>query len=157
MIVERLLPTAACLFLVLLAGCAATIPVPTTVEAPGMPNPELALQASMQHVDAEMAELGQLSPTVTQEEQPVMPDSLQRIVSFAWDGPLDGAVAKLAASVGYTFYTTGPTNQKPLSVSIQIGSVPVYQVFQALGEEAGTAATVEIDPQHHQIQVIHHV
>lgn len=141
----------------LLAGCASTIPVPTTVVTPGMPNPELALQRSMQHVDAEMAELGQLSPSAERFSQPVLPAPLQRIVSFAWKGPLDNGVAKLAASIGYTFYTTGPTNEQPLDVAIQIASVPVYQVFQVLGEEAGTRATVRLDPQHHQVEVIHHV
>ena len=39
---------------------------------------------------------------------------------------------------------------------INIGHL-VYQVFEALGAEAGTRATVQVDPQHHQVQVIHHV
>ena len=98
----------------LAAGCAGVNPVPTTVAIPGMPNPEEALRQSMQHVDAEMAELGQLSPTVARQLQPVMPADLQRIVSFEWNGPLDQAVAKLAASIGYTFYTTAPANAQPL-------------------------------------------
>jgi len=141
----------------LLPGCATVTPVPTTVAMPGMPNPELALQQSIHHVDAEMAELGQLTPSMTQVDQPALPEDLRRTVSFTWDGPLDAGVAKLAASIGYTFYTTGPASQLPLSVAIQISSVPVYQVFQALGEEAGAQATVQLDPQHHQVQVIHHV
>ncbi len=141
----------------LLAGCASVTPVPTTVEMPGMPNPEAALQQSMQHVDAEMAELGGMSPVATQLAESVVPEDLQRTVSFAWNGPLDAAVAKLATSVGYTFFTSGPASQKPLNVVIQISSVPAYRVFQALGEEAGSLATVQIDPQHHQVEVIHHV
>ena len=56
----------------LTAGCAGVTPVPTTVGVPGMPNPEEALQQSMQHVDAEMAELGRLSPMVARQMQPVM-------------------------------------------------------------------------------------
>ena len=68
-----------------------------------------------------------------------MPEDLQRIVSFTWNGPLDQAVAKLAQSIGYTFYTTAPPNAQPLDGRDQIASVPAYQVFQALGEEAGTA------------------
>ncbi len=140
-----------------LSGCASVTPVPTTVDVPGMPNPEAALQQSINHVDAEMAELGQLRPSVTQVDQPVIPEDLRRTVTFAWNGPLDAGVAKLAASIGYIFYTTGPASQQPLNVSIQISSVPVYQVFRALGDEAGTQATVQIDPQHHQVQVIHHV
>jgi defect-in-organelle-trafficking protein DotD len=141
----------------LLAGCATVFPVATTVEMSGMPNPEMALQQSIRHVDAEMAELGEMSPTLTQVAEPIVPDDLRRTVSFSWNGPLDEGVAKLAASIGYTFYTSGPATQKLLTVAIEISAVPVYRVFQALGEEAGTQATVQIDPHHHQVQVIHHV
>jgi len=141
----------------LLAGCGTVTPVPTTVAMAGMPNPEAALRQSMQHVDAEMAQLGQMStPPVRSAAQPLIPEDLQRPVSFAWNGPLDAGVAKLAASIGYTFYTTGPAIQQPANVSVRTSSVPVYQVFQALGEQAGVQATVQIDPQHHQVQVIHH-
>jgi defect-in-organelle-trafficking protein DotD len=143
---------------ILVSGCASVTPVPTTVATPGMPNPEEALRQSMQHVDAEMAQLGQMSPAAVQvAQQNVVPEDLQRTVTFTWNGPLDAGVAKLAASIGYTFYTTGPSTQQPLNVAIAISSVPVFRVFQALGEEAGTQATVQIDPQHHQVQVIHHV
>jgi len=142
----------------LLTGCATVHPVPTTVVTPGMPNPEEALRASMRHVDAEMAELGQLTPSaVTASAEPVIPEDLQRIVSFSWNGTLDQAVAKVAQSIGYTFYTTAPLGAKPVNVAIELNSVPAYQVLQALGEEAGARATVEVDPLHHQVQVIHHV
>ena len=143
----------------LLAGCAASVhPVPTTVVTPGMPNPEEALLSGMQRVNAEMAELGQLTPTpVTASAGQVIPEDLQRVVSFSWNGPLDQAVAKVALSIGYTFYTTAPPDTKPVTIAIQLNSVPAYQVFQALGEEAGALATVEVDPLHHQVQVIHHV
>ena len=152
------LPVAPALICALLAaGCAGVNPVPTTVAVSGMPNPEEALQQSMQHVDAEMAELGRLSPTVARQVQPVVPADLQRLVSFEWSGPLDQGVAKLAASIGYTFYTTAPANSQPLDVAIRLSSVPAYQVFQTLGAEAGTRATVQVDPLHHQVQVIHHV
>ena len=79
----------------LLAGCATVVPVPTTVEMPGMPNPEAALQQSIHHVDAEMAELGEMSPTMTRVAEPIVPEDLQRTVSFSWNGPLDAGVAKL--------------------------------------------------------------
>jgi defect-in-organelle-trafficking protein DotD len=142
-----------------LAGCAAPVhPVLTTVETPGMPNPEIALQKSMQDVDVEMAELGQLTPAPTTPfSTPVLPEPLQKTVSFSWNGPLDKAVANLAQSVGYTFHVTAPPNAQPVNVTINISSVPAYQVFQALGEEAGTKATVEVDPLHRQVEVIHHV
>ncbi len=88
---------------------------------------------------------------------PLVPEDLQRTVSFNWSGPLDKGVAKLAASIGYTFFTTGPAGAQEVPVAVQIQSVPVLQVFQALGEQAGANATVEVDPIHHSVQVIHHV
>jgi defect-in-organelle-trafficking protein DotD len=142
---------------IVLAGCAGTIPVPTTVATTGMPNPEAALVQSMQHVDAEMAKLGQLTRSDASASGPIVPAELQRVVSFEWNGPLDKAAAKLAASIGYTFHTAGPAGQQPLVVAIQLSSVPVYDVFQALGQEAGDRATVAVDPLHHQVQVLHHV
>lgn len=143
----------------LLAGCAAPLhPVPTTVASAGMPNPETALQKSMTDVDSEMAELGQMDPnTVAATPAPtVLPDPLQKTVSFTWNGPLDQAVSKVALSVGYTFYVTAPQNAQPINVSISVSSETAYQVLQALGTQAGTKATVEVDPLHHQVQVIHH-
>ena len=44
-----------------------------------------------------------------------------------------------------------------MNIAIQLNSVPAYQVFRALGEEAGALATVAVDPLHHQVQVIHYV
>ena len=140
----------------LLAGCAVQ-PVPTTVDVAGMPNPEEALRRSMQHVDAEMAQLGQLTPLPVSVTQPVVPEDLQRIVSFKWNGSLDEGVAKLAQSIGYTFYTTAPANSKPVAVTVEVSSVPAFRVFQTLGEQAGSQATVQVDPLHHQVEVIHHV
>ena len=66
------------------AGCATVTPVPTTVDVAGMPNPEMALQKSMQHVDAEMSiSPGRvrstrglpnwLSPTATHFSRPSLP------------------------------------------------------------------------------------
>jgi len=139
-----------------LAGCARVYPVPTDVAVPGMPNPEVALQQSMSTVAAEMEKLGQLGPAATVRAEPVVPADLQRIVSFQWNGPLDQGVAKLAQSIGYTFTLTTPPGVVPLPVSINVASVPVYQVFRTLGEQAGTKATVQVDPLHHQVEVIYH-
>src|SRR5271157_312808 len=139
-----------------LAGCARVYPVPTDVAVPGMPNPEVALQQSMSTVAAEMEKLGQLGPAATATAEPVVPADLQRIVSFQWNGPLDQGVAKLAQSIGYTFTLTTPPGVVPLPVSINVASVPVYQVFRTLGEQAGTKATVQVDPLHHQVEVIYH-
>ena len=141
----------------LLAGCASTIPVPATVAMPGMPNPEEALRQSMTHVDAEMAQLGVMAPGASVAlALPALPEDLQRIVSFKWSGSLDQGVARLAQSIGYSFFTTAPADAQPVNVVIDISSVPAYQAFRTLGQQAGTLATVQVDPIHHQVQVIHH-
>jgi defect in organelle trafficking protein DotD len=151
--------TAPALLAILLAGCAHTRPVPTTVVTGGMPNPEVALRQSMQRVDAEMAELGTMQAPIRTAAavEPVAPADLQRIVNFRFSGPLDRAVAKLALSIGYTFYTTVPPNAADIMVSVQVQGVPAVQVFRVLGDQAGTRATVQVDPLHHQVWVIHHV
>ena len=144
----------------LLSGCAHVDPVPTDVAVPGMPNPEVALKQSMGNVAAEMAELGRIGPVgiaSVERAEPVMPADLQRIVSFQWNGPLDQGVAKLAQSIGYTFTLTLPAGVQPFPVSINVSSVPAYQVFRTLGEQAGTKATVQVDILHHQVEVIYHV
>jgi defect-in-organelle-trafficking protein DotD len=158
-LMEMLSSIASVVAAALLAGCANVFPVPTTVVTAGMPNPEQALQDSMQHVDAEMAELGTMGSSYAQAAlaSPVVPEDLQRIVSFTWSGSLDKGVAKLAQSIGYTFYTTAPPGTPPLDVTVQIQSAPAVQVFKAFGDQAGTRATVEVDPLHHQVQVFHHV
>ena len=109
------------------------------VATPGMPNPEIALQQSIQHVDAEMAELGQLTPASISGSQPVMPEDLQRVVTFKWSGSLDQGVAKLAQSVGYVLRHV-PAWRSASSSHGRMANVPAYEVFKALGEEAGTRA-----------------
>ena len=138
------------------AGCATVTPVPTTVDVAGMPNPEMALQKSMQHVDAEMSQLGGLSSRSVAFIQPAEPAPLERTVDFTWSGPLDAGVAKLAQSVGYTFFTTKSPAEPGISVSITVRGVTAIDAFRALGERAGSAATVEVDPIHHSVQVTHH-
>ena len=138
------------------AGCSTLTPVPTTVDVTGMPNPEIALQKSMQHVDAEMAQLGGLSARPASFIQPAAPAPIERTVDFTWSGSLDAGVAKLAQSVGYTFFTNNPSSQPGVSVSINLRGVTALDAFRALGERAGTAATVEVDPIRHSVQVMHH-
>ena len=138
------------------AGCATVTPVPTTVDVAGMPNAEVALQNSMQHVDAEMAQLGGLSAPPAAFVQSVVPAPVERVVDFTWSGPLDAGVAKLAQSVGYTFFTTKPPAKPGVAVDVSLRGVTAIDAFRALGERAGSAATVEVDPLHHSVQVTHH-
>ncbi len=156
MLSERLRTTVVAFGLAVLTGCT-TPNVPTDVDTTGMPNPEIALRDSFRQVDAEMASLGTMAPTPTAESAPVMPGELQKVVTFSWQGPLDDGVRKLADSIGYTVTISAPEKAMALPIAINTQPEQVFQVFQQMGEAAGTSATVELDPLHHQVQVIHHV
>jgi len=141
-----------------LAGCASAPDVPTNVDATGMPNAELALRDSFQRVDGEMVSLGRMNPAPAQAAaEPVLPAELQQRVEFSWNGPLDGAVRKLADSIGYAVSVQAPDQPAPLPIAISTGPEEVFLVFKHLGEAAGAQATVQLDSLHHQVQVIHHV
>jgi defect-in-organelle-trafficking protein DotD len=141
----------------LAAACSPVIPVPTTVATAGMPNPEQALLQSMQHVDAEMTTLGGMrGPVGAAPAASVSPDELERTVNFTWSGPLDAGAAKLAQSVGYTFFTTLPPGAAGVEVAIDVRGVSALDAFRSLGQGAGTRATVEVDPIHHAVRIIHH-
>jgi hypothetical protein len=43
-----------------------------------------------------------------------------------------------------------------MDVSINVESLPVYNIFQMLGNDAGSRATVEVDPLNHQVEVVYH-
>jgi defect-in-organelle-trafficking protein DotD len=155
----RFLPLLAPLGVALAAALGAcSTPIPPLVDVPGMANPELALQQSFQHVEAEMGQLGTLRTGALQGQLPeVVPGELDKVVSFAWEGSLDGAVEKLAKEIGYAVEVKAPFNGKPLSIGISTGPQRVVDIFEAIGGAAGGNATVEVDPQHQRVQVIHHV
>jgi defect in organelle trafficking protein DotD len=153
--------TAGLAVLACLTGCA-TPKVPTDVESTGMPNAELALERAIDKVNGDMAQIGamRLDRAAPAAAGPMttaaIPDELRKPVDFIWAGPLDDGVRKLAASIGYQVAVIGPGHAQPIPISINtVGTV--LSAFHALGDQAGSAATVSIDTVHHQVQVIHHV
>lgn len=138
----------------LLGGCAQQ--VATTVDTPGMPNAELALRRSLDHVDREMGELGRMQPS-RRGGPAIVPGELDKIVAFEWEGPIEGAVEKLAKEVGYDVVVDAPFNVSSVSIGVRSGPKRVYDIFQAIGAAAGDHATIQVDAQHHRVQVIYHV
>lgn len=141
----------------LLAGCAADV-VPTDVATTGMPDAELALRHTLDQVNGDMTQIGSMQPRgyAVAAPLPVVPDDLQKPVQFVWNGALDAGVQKLAASIGYTVIISGPQDPVAIPVAVNVNG-RVLGAFQALGDQAGANATVQLDPLHHQVQVIHHV
>lgn len=140
-------------------GACATPDVPATVETAGMPNAELALQRSMAQVDADVGRLGTLQgadASAQPQPQGILPAELQKRMTLQWSGPLDGAVQRLGDAVGYQVTVVKPNGSLPLPVAINLHG-PAVDLLRTLGDQAGTRASVDVDPLHHQITVTHHV
>lgn len=143
-----------------LSGCAMKVPV--SLDVPGMPNPELAMQESFARVDAEMSALRGLrmdKGPLRQAEAlpPVVPAELDKVVSFEWNGPLDGAVEKLGKAIGYRVSVARPWSGASIPVVIPAGPRRIYDLFEEIGHAAGARATVKLDPRHQSVEVIYHV
>ncbi len=153
---RRLLPpTTIGLAAALLAGCASTPHIDPNVDTSGMPNTEVALQRSLDRVDRTMGQLGQFGPGTTL--RPVTAPELEHPVSLAWSGPIDQGVKALADRIGYQVAITAPANPRPIQVAVNMTDVPILDLFEAMGTAAGTSATVVVDPDHHRVEVQHHV
>lgn len=144
----------------LLCGCAVKVPV--SVSVPGMPNPELAMQESFLRVEEEMRQLrgsepGEKGPVGSLGPMPtVVPAELDKVVSFAWNGPLHDAVEKLATTIGYRTSVERPWNAASVPVVLSGEPRRVYDLFEELGRAGGSSATVRLDPQHQRVEVVYH-
>jgi len=78
-------------------------------------------------------------------------------VTFAWSGPIDAGAKALADRIGYRLVITRPSNAPPVDVAINMTDVPIVRLFEALGEAAGSRATVIVTPNLRQVDVQHHV
>ena len=87
----------------------------------------------------------------------VVPEELQRPIGFAWNGLLDDGVRKVAAEVGYRVDVSGPPQMQPLAVAVPNAVTTLVGALTALGNQAGSSATVRVDPINRRIEVIHHV
>ena len=152
------------ILLLALAACS-TPKVETDVLTTGMANPEIALRESMRLVDAEMTSLGTLGvrgALPVRISEPIVPGELQKTVTFAYSGPFDDGVRRLAEEVGYRVKVTpapppapGQVAQGPLTVNVSTGFVTAYAALKALGDAAGSRALVRVDPQRHLVEVIY--
>jgi DotD protein len=138
-----------------LGGCGVTAVAPN-VDTPGMPNAEVALQKSMDETAREMARIGAMQPAAAVASQPtIVPGELERVVAMSWNGALDGAVRKLADTVGYRVLVSGNGSQ---AINVVVNPTPqrVYDILHGLGDQAGDLATVRVDAQHQLLEVIYH-
>jgi defect in organelle trafficking protein DotD len=139
-----------------LAGCSSVTPVATNVDTPGMPNAEVALQKSMDETAGELGRIGAMQPAAAVASKPtIVPGELERVVAMSWNGGLDGAVRKLADTIGYRVAFSGNASR---AVNVVVDPAPqrVYDILHGLGDQAGDTATVRVDAQHQLLEVIYH-
>ena len=140
-----------------LAGCSVT-PVAPNVDTPGMPNAEIGLQKSLDETAKEMRRIGAIAPgaAAAAAKPAVVAGELDRVVSMQWSGALDGAVRRLADTIGYRTAVIGAAPREGVNVAVDPAPRRVYDILRGLGDEAGAAATVRVDQQHQLLEVIYH-
>jgi defect in organelle trafficking protein DotD len=136
-----------------LAGCGGT-PVAPNVDTPGISNPEVALQKSMDATAREMTRIVAMQPSASRPA--VVAGELERGVSMQWNGPLDGAVKRLGETISYSTAITGAVPQAGVNVAVDPAPRRVYDILHGLGDQAGDVATVRVDQQHQVLEVIYH-
>lgn len=144
--------------LLLLAACSNTN-VPTTVKVTGMPNPELALQKSMDHVNQDMSRIGGLQPrseTTSIALNADVPAPLKRTIALFFNGKLEKAVDILANKSGYAVSVERPKKIKSLRITTRFPNITIFEALRSLGEQIGNQADIEIDNNSHLIRVIYH-
>ena len=136
---------------VALTGCGATKGARQTVDAAGHANPEVALQNELRRVAQTTADLY----ATRAGERPVVPDELQRPLTWRYSGPVDGAAMTLAQHMGYEFVAPDPGPALP-AVRVNVQATPAIQIFKLVGDAAGDRAQVIVDPRRRQVQVFRH-
>lgn len=63
----------------------------------------------------------------------------------------------LADRIGYHLVITASPGAAPVNVAVSMRDARILDLFEALGTAAGAQATVIVDPDHHQVEVRHHV
>ena len=145
------------LIALMLCGCSTLVPIAADVDSPGMPNPEVALQKSLDETSHELTWIGAIEPMrAVAAKPPIVAGELDRVVSLQWNGPLDGAVKRLAETIRYRTAISGNAPQGDVNVTVDPAPRRVYDILQALGDEVGAQATVRVDQQHQLIEVIYH-
>jgi len=127
------------------------------VDAPGMPNAEVALQKSLDDTARDLSRIGAIEPSAAVASMPtVVPGELDRVVSMRWNGALDGAVKRLGQTIGYRTVVMGAPPRAGVNVAVDPAPRRVYDILHDLGDEAGAAAIVRVDPERQLLEVIYH-
>ncbi len=144
--------------LLALSGCGGFVHVSTEVSAPGMADTDRALRESVARVNQAMNEMDGRRVALREPTTPgpYVPAELQRPVSAALTGSLDGAAQALAERVGYRFSSNAKPGTVPVQVALPARAMPVIDLFRTLGTQAGQRADVLVNADLRQVEVRYH-
>lgn len=86
---------------------------------------------------------------------PVGSGDLQTKMSLDWHGPIEGALAYVAAHIGYKFIVSGQRPATPLFVHVKLLDRPVISVLREIGLQTGKSEGVNVDAPSRSISLIY--
>ena len=138
--------------LLTLAGCANHLNDRVDVDAEATANPEVALLRSFDRVD-----LAMVAMRATNGPARAAPAELHKPIVWRWSGPMDQAAKALADKIGWSYAAPGPDAPAMPVVSVDANGASILDVFRSIGTQAGSRATLLVDPDRRIIQVQRHV
>jgi len=144
--------------LLALSGCGGFVHVAREVSVPGMADTDRALRESVARVNQAMNEMDGRRVAVREPTSPgpYVPAELQRPVTAALTGSLDGAAQALAERVGYQFASNATASTVPVPVALPGQAMPLIDAFRSLGAQAGQRADVVVNADRRQVEVRYH-
>lgn len=138
-----------------LAGC--NQPNATATANGGGFNPEIqaeveqsiaqsAAEASNALETLAMVQRTRTPPTAPIVDDSGMPPELKRQATVGFTGPSVELAKEMAQDIGYAFTIEGPEPKTPGIISIDAKDEPVFRVFEDVGLQSASFATVIVDP-----------
>ncbi len=84
-----------------------------------------------------------------------LPPELSRPVTINWNGPVDGAVQKIANMIGYKFLPSPTAPATPPNMLLDEKAKASALVFQEIGARISTYAYLNLNPNTRTVQIIY--
>jgi defect-in-organelle-trafficking protein DotD len=134
--------------LVALTGCATA---PRPVAAAADPAADRLADAATR-VQGSLQSLAEAEAYTRQGQRPGAPrlvrqiPGLEGVVTMPWSGPIEPAVARLAAEAGWQVKVAGRAPTLPIIVRLDGAPRSIGDALYSMGVQAGTRADVVVDP-----------
>lgn len=131
-------------------------PRPIQVQAPT--TVDLALAEAVRKSSDALATLSRVESTKNPPAfiaEVEVPEELKRPVTLDWHGPMPALAEMLAQRLLYRYSEIGTPNPTPIIVTVKVDGDPVHKVLEDIGLQAGSKATLVVNPGSRLIEVRH--